>query len=310
MALTKHNSNLPTMPCEKQYAYALGEAFPGCTICAQLIELFNTSVSDYVEIPLGIVRALVDTDCPHGEWIKNFRNDVHRFKHFYECKMEAIKGSWGSTIHLSLSRGSGSSLGDSVELVNRKNGRKYPGGGRILDPSWIDEKVILDWKERCNRTHGDACEHPEKFRGIDSAQPTWLVDTLNGCLVPGNEERTRYITLSYTWGQTETLRNDKSIVDQLQKPGVLVAGSLAEKVPRTIRNAIDVVRLLGERYLWVDSLCIVQDDGENLGVELNRMARIYATSCKRTLDLLTSNYIFHYVFCLYIQYPLGSLLQA
>lgn len=55
---------------------------------------------------------------------------------------------------------------------------------------------------------------------------------------------------------------------------------MADQLPMTIRNAVDVVRLIGERYLWVDTLCIVQDDAETLQVELNSMARIYTTSCE------------------------------
>jgi hypothetical protein len=50
-----------------------------------------------------------------------------------------------------------------------------------------------------------------------------------------------------------------------------------ERIPITILNAIHFVRFLGERYLWVDSLCIVQDDDEDRKPEqLNSMAAIYA----------------------------------
>jgi len=140
----------------------------------------------------------------------------------------------------------------------------------------------LNWKDLCNEHHGEACEYPGRLQRIDAVQPTWLIDTTDACLVSGRGEM-KYITLSYTRRQTASLCNEKCIIDQLQKPGVLVSDALAEKVPRTVRNAIDVVRLLGERYLWVDSLCIVQDDVESMQVELDSMARIYSTSCKDNL---------------------------
>jgi hypothetical protein len=41
---------------------------------------------------------------------------------------------------------------------------------------------------------------------------------------------------------------------------------------------MEVVRLLGERYLWVDSLCIVQDDEESTQQCLDDMAAIYANA--------------------------------
>lgn len=35
------------------------------------------------------------------------------------------------------------------------------------------------------------------------------------------------------------------------------------RLPKTFRDAIDVVRWLGQQYLWTDSLCIIQDDYDN-----------------------------------------------
>jgi Heterokaryon incompatibility protein (HET) len=42
---------------------------------------------------------------------------------------------------------------------------------------------------------------------------------------------------------------------------------------------MDVVGLLGERYLWVDCLCIVQDDQESLYNQVNNMASIFGDAC-------------------------------
>ena len=36
---------------------------------------------------------------------------------------------------------------------------------------------------------------------------------------------------------------------------------LFEELPRTFRDAVDISRRLGAQYLWIDSLCIIQDDG-------------------------------------------------
>jgi hypothetical protein len=47
------------------------------------------------------------------------------------------------------------------------------------------------------------------------------------------------------------------------------------KLPETIRDAIDFVRQFGERYLWVDALCIVQDDTENIKDLMGKMDLIY-----------------------------------
>jgi len=49
-------------------------------------------------------------------------------------------------------------------------------------------------------------------------------------------------------------------------------------IARTIRDAMGLVKLLDERYLWVDTLCIVQDDEEKKHLELRNMAAIYANA--------------------------------
>lgn len=46
-------------------------------------------------------------------------------------------------------------------------------------------------------------------------------------------------------------------------------------LPATFRDAIAVTRSLGYQYLWIDSLCIIQDDRHDWGVEAEQMASIY-----------------------------------
>ncbi|KAK0716368.1 hypothetical protein B0H67DRAFT_453211, partial [Lasiosphaeris hirsuta] len=43
-----------------------------------------------------------------------------------------------------------------------------------------------------------------------------------------------------------------------------------------IRDAITVVRDLGAQYLWVDSLCIVQDGNDEKNREMGKMWQVYA----------------------------------
>jgi hypothetical protein len=50
------------------------------------------------------------------------------------------------------------------------------------------------------------------------------------------------------------------------------------KIPRTIADAMTFTIEIGERYLWVDSLCIIQDDYNTKQLHLDNMAFIYANS--------------------------------
>lgn len=78
-----------------------------------------------------------------------------------------------------------------------------------------------------------------------------------------------YVALSYVWGKPSeswlTLtRANSAILGQL--------GSLKNaNIPQIIRDAIQVCLELGETYLWVDSLCIVQDDPVNQKRQIDLM---------------------------------------
>ena len=50
------------------------------------------------------------------------------------------------------------------------------------------------------------------------------------------------------------------------------------EIPKTIRHAIELVGLLGERYLWVDRLCICQDDEETKASQIDIMGDIYGNA--------------------------------
>jgi hypothetical protein len=53
---------------------------------------------------------------------------------------------------------------------------------------------------------------------------------------------------------------------------------LPEILPRTIRDAIEVTRAIDYRYLWVDSLCIIQDDEQDRDFQIAMMDQIYSNA--------------------------------
>lgn len=52
---------------------------------------------------------------------------------------------------------------------------------------------------------------------------------------------------------------------------------LAE-LPKTFRDAVIITRTLGVRYLWIDSLCIIQDDVKDWETESKNMAEVFQNS--------------------------------
>ncbi|KAI3327251.1 HET-domain-containing protein [Xylariaceae sp. AK1471] len=143
--------------------------------------------------------------------------------------------------------------------------------GRFVNAKWIDHSLPRRWKQRCDMEH--ACTSPEPLSLLKGELPLWVVDTWQQCLVPCSPSTT-YIALSYVWGGTPTFMALKDNIKRLQNPSSLAEGS-TKTIPKTIRDAMFFVQRLGERYLWVDMLCIVQDDEQKL-VEIANMGAIYA----------------------------------
>ncbi|KAK0645793.1 hypothetical protein B0T16DRAFT_146810 [Cercophora newfieldiana] len=88
-----------------------------------------------------------------------------------------------------------------------------------------------------------------------------LIDVNNEKLRMDGGIGPRYVALSYVWGDAHSLKTTKWNVGQLQQDGALRMWQ--HFIPRVIGDTMDFTKRLGVRYLWVDSLCIVQDD-ENL----------------------------------------------
>jgi hypothetical protein len=83
---------------------------------------------------------------------------------------------------------------------------------------------------------------------------------------------TSYATLSHCWGETMPIRLLKSNFEQYTECIPL------ELLPLTFQDAIAITNGLGIPYLWIDSLCIIQDSGEDWICEAPKMNSIYRGS--------------------------------
>ncbi|KAI1773591.1 HET-domain-containing protein [Hypoxylon cercidicola] len=79
-----------------------------------------------------------------------------------------------------------------------------------------------------------------------------------------------YAALSYCWGGPQSLRLTKDNIDTFQENM-----TDSNTLPQTLKDAVIVTRLLGLEYLWIDSLCIIQDSVEDKEREIGRMCATY-----------------------------------
>jgi hypothetical protein len=103
---------------------------------------------------------------------------------------------------------------------------------------------------------------PKQFRVID-INNNCLINAPKGC---------DYIALSYLWGGVDQQRLTRSVKARWMEHGALENVKLA----RTISDAIWLTSKLEYSYLWVDSLCIIQDDESDQIYQIEQMHRIYA----------------------------------
>lgn len=144
--------------------------------------------------------------------------------------------------------------------------------GRIRPP-FCQPDILQTWLHKCESRHtGCWWAGPKvllrlrffdvKFRCIRNFQVS-------------QDESVRYVTLSYVWGsQAQCLTLTKVNCNTLCNKQTIELGQLS----RTISDAATVVEMLGERFLWVDALCIIQDDPDDLATQIPVMGQIYARS--------------------------------
>ncbi|KAL3426417.1 heterokaryon incompatibility protein [Phlyctema vagabunda] len=153
-------------------------------------------------------------------------------------------------------------------------------------PMQIDDPVdniqlIKTWIQECRETH-DIC-----LTNLENFLPTRLLDV--GAFKTGEDIRLvalnlddysstnfqpEYVALSHCWGPPEL------------RPITTTKANLKERMARismsdlsnTFQDAVRTTRQIGERYLWIDSLCIIQDDIDDWAREAALMADVYGNA--------------------------------
>ncbi|KAL2134077.1 hypothetical protein VTI74DRAFT_1073 [Chaetomium olivicolor] len=135
----------------------------------------------------------------------------------------------------------------------------------------FNHKLAAIWETNCSDYH-DSCSRV-RLQGA-SWLPYRLIDVLTGTpfLVETGDpafEKAEYVALSYCWGNGARFMTLRENVKEYQ------SAIPYEELPATFKDAMWVTGYLGYRYLWIDALCIVQDDAADLGREIVRMDKIY-----------------------------------
>jgi len=132
--------------------------------------------------------------------------------------------------------------------------------------------TLTAWAEECSRSHSKCPSSPsllpKRVLLIDNrtSPPTVRLHE------PSNE-KSRYICLSYCWGQVRPAC--------LTYTSTLEANRLSipwHTLPKMFQDAVMVITRLGLYHLWIDSMCIIQDDTQDWRAESAKMGSIYGNA--------------------------------
>ncbi|KAH8650015.1 heterokaryon incompatibility protein-domain-containing protein [Xylariales sp. PMI_506] len=167
----------------------------------------------------------------------------------------------------------------SFQLLQKLPKPNNIGHGKLVDANWIDTNLLRSWKNCCAKSHGDKCQSSlsRQTRNLFPARPRLLIDTWRMCLTESPDDD-RYIALSYVWGDSHAFRTTQQDLARLKEDQSLALAIRNSRIPKTIVHAIHLVGILKERFLWVDALCIIQDDEKSKHEDFNSMVSIYANS--------------------------------
>ena len=145
-----------------------------------------------------------------------------------------------------------------------------PEGERTDSPEC--RLLLSTWLIQCAITH-----HTCQAETRDDWLPSRVLDV--GFLSDANVRliidtntvpKARYFTLSHAWGSGPTYKLTQSNLARLQ------AGIPLSELPQTFRDAVQVTRSLNTRYLWIDSLCIIQDSPSDWQTQCLEMESVYS----------------------------------
>ncbi|XTI94459.1 heterokaryon incompatibility protein-domain-containing protein [Cenococcum geophilum] len=147
--------------------------------------------------------------------------------------------------------------------------RKF--SGRLASPQFADIRLFRRWFNLCECLHGEECQQPLWLGSEYQAEALLMMDVEDSCIVKAPPQ-CRYIALSYVWGTANIITTTKVTINSFTQKGALQNLSL----PATIRDSMALVKGIGERYLWVDALCVVQDDFAFQQSQISAIASIYS----------------------------------
>lgn len=143
---------------------------------------------------------------------------------------------------------------------------------KLLEPASGNQfRLLKQWINVCDSSH-ETC-HRKDARVPE--MPTRLIEVGSSLKLVDSDEvdSSPYIALSHCWGLLEEKERFCAFTHNIAQ---LKKSIDFERLPLTFKDAVSVVRGLGFRYVWIDSLCIIQDDDLDWETEAGKMEQVFS----------------------------------
>ncbi|KAI0203154.1 heterokaryon incompatibility protein-domain-containing protein [Astrocystis sublimbata] len=134
----------------------------------------------------------------------------------------------------------------------------------------FDFETIKSWLRTCDVEHQKCRPNEGPFKADLSFFR--CIDVEDMCIRPVSIT-TQYVALSYKWGDCQPF-----LLLKPNKEGLFAKDGIRrnwESIPKTIRDSVDFVRNVGCRFIWIDQLCLIQDDDDDRGTGISAMDLVY-----------------------------------
>ncbi|KAF1843088.1 HET-domain-containing protein [Cucurbitaria berberidis CBS 394.84] len=227
-------------------------ACPGCHFFLKVVQSYGNSIEEIApETQVFLLRPELEENLVQGLFF-TMKDSSFTIQYKFNLRMCLETPFWIDYEH------------ENTKYLGRLIS-EHSGGDECLD-------LAKAWFERCTKSHGAACSLEKAV-----AFPTRLIyiprddpSRLKLCVTQGM--RGQYVTLSYCWGKGNFFKTLSTNMEELQ------SSFEAETLPETLRDAVRLTHRMGFEWLWIDSLCILQDDFPDWSRESSRMAQIYGNA--------------------------------
>lgn len=180
---------------------------------------------------------------------------------------------------------------DSAFLTKNEKKSVYGREVPLKSNHTVCFQMITQWLKTCQLHHPDCNKDPTALlpkRLIDVRPPSGGDDCR--LIEPENRDYAPYIALSHCWGGRSLFCTTRSNYDTY-KDSLRI-----EDFPNTFRDAVELTRGLGFKYLWIDALCIIQGDSKDWEEQADAVGDYYRNAALTVSAMRAPDYnagLFH-----------------